>query len=465
MNINLTNMDEFIKRNKCPEVTNAILFNFGNKPTSDGLLSIELFGQMGSEDRKQIFGYIDLKKRFLHPLTYKILISMNRKLAGCINGTKYFSVNSKGEIIEDENGQTGISFLYDNWEKFRFKSSDSFTRDEKILVLNKTPKDILFVNKFLVIPPFIRDFQPTENNDRVDSVDAINDMYSKVIRYCQSTDDFSFNFLSYTNDSLIQDLLVQIYDYCTSQLAKKTGLIHRALLGKSIDYSTRSVISCPMVTAPTWKKTQVNFRETGVPLSQVIVLFLPFIIYEMQAWFERKLDDFKYDVEKNFNCTINHFMDNFDEDHIKKLCNSYIKNHESRFDRVPFKDDQGIIHYLGLYQEELHRNFTITDLLFIVASEVVKTKHVYVTRYPIANFQNIYPSRIKILSTQKTCTMTLGNDYFEDYPLILEDYPDKNKNSNHDFFVDTVRVNSFYLEAMGGDFDGQYLKRNVGIAI
>ena len=101
MKIDLLDFDAFIKRNKCPEVKNSVLFNFGNKPTEDGLLSIELFGQMGSDDRKNIFGYIDLKKKYLHPLIYKILVSMNRKLVQCINGTKYFAVNGKGEIIED----------------------------------------------------------------------------------------------------------------------------------------------------------------------------------------------------------------------------------------------------------------------------------------------------------------------------------------------------------------------------
>lgn len=455
MKINLLNFDEFIKRNKCPEVKNSVLFNFGNRPTEDGLLSIELFGQMGSDDRKNIFGYIDLKKKYLHPLTYKILISMNRKLVQCINGTKYFSVNAKGEIIEDpENGQTGINFLYDNWEKFKWKTSDSFTRNDKVTILNKTEKDRLFIDKFLVIPPFIRDFQPTDNNDRVDAVDAINDMYTKIIRYCQSSDDFSFSFLSHTNDALVQDLLVQVYDYCTSQLAKKTGLIHRGLLGKSVDYATRSVISCPQVNSDSWKTTQVKFGETGIPLSQVIAIFLPFFVYEMQAWFERELDTIKDAMKTKYNTSVDHFMDNFDEEHIKKLMHTYIKNHEARFDKISFKDDTGTVRYLQLYKDDLKRDFTLTDLLYIVAEEVIKNKHVYVTRYPITNFQNIYPSRIKVLTTQKTCKMQLGDKYFEDYPLILPEYPKKAEADKHDYFVDTVRINSYYLVAMGGDFDG-----------
>ena len=115
MKIDLLDFDAFIKRNKCPEVKNSVLFNFGNKPTEDGLLSIELFGQMGSDDRKNIFGYIDLKKKYLHPLIYKILVSMNRKLVQCINGTKYFAVNGKGEIIKNTaNAQNSLKFRYDN---------------------------------------------------------------------------------------------------------------------------------------------------------------------------------------------------------------------------------------------------------------------------------------------------------------------------------------------------------------
>lgn len=454
MKIDMLDVDAFIKRNKCPEITNSVLFNFGNKPTENGLLSIELFGQMGSESRKTQFAYIDLHKKYLHPLTYKILISMNRKLAQCINGTKYFIINAKGEIIEDsENGQTGLKFLYDNWESIKWKHSDSFTRNDKIDILTKKNKNELFIDKLLVIPPFIRDFRPTDNNDRVDVVDTINDFYSKIIRYCQSDNDFSFSFLSYTNDALVQDLIVQIYDYCTSQLAKKTGLIHRSLLGKSIDYATRSVISCPQVNSNTWQDTQIRMGETGVPLSQVAAIFLPFFVYEIQSWLETRLDAIK-DQAKGANIPVDHFMDNFDEEHIKKLVNTYIKNHEARFDRVSYKDDNGVIRYLRLFKEDLKRDFTLIDLLFIVGSKVIEGKHVYVTRYPIANFQNIYPSRIKILTTQKTCEMTLGDTYFKEYPLILKDYPSKSIDGMHDYFVDTVRINCYYLEALNGDFDG-----------
>ena len=42
------------------------------------------------------------------------------------------------EIVEDsENGETGINFLYDNWEKIKWTKTDSFTRDDKVTILEK----------------------------------------------------------------------------------------------------------------------------------------------------------------------------------------------------------------------------------------------------------------------------------------------------------------------------------------
>lgn len=454
MRINILDFDDFIKRHDCKEITNSIFFNFGNVPTEDGLFSYDIFGSMGSDKRKETFAYIDLKKKYLHPIVFKILTSMNRKLVQCINGTKYFKINSKGEIVEDsENGETGINFLYDNWEKIKWTKTDSFTRDDKVTILEKEKKDKLFIDKFLIIPPFIRDFQPTENNERIEKVEKINDMYAKLIRYCQSSDDFGFSFLSYTNDALVQDLLVEIYDFCTSQLARKTGMIHQSLLGKSIDYATRSVISCPMVFSDSWEKTQVPFGYTGVPLSQVIVLFFPFFVYEIQTWFETNLDTINDNMREK-GIKIKNFMERFDEEHIKKIMNSYIKNHETRFDQLMVKDDEGNMQPLHLYENDLKRPFTVTDLLYIVSQDVVQNKHVYVTRYPITSFQSIYPSRIKVLTTQKTIKQTLGNKYFEEYPLILPEYPLKKPTDDKNIFVDTVRIHNAYLTSLNGDFDG-----------
>lgn len=455
MRIDLLNPNKFIKDNDCKEITNAIYFSFGNIPTSDGLFSTEIFGAVGSDKRKETFAYIDLGRRFLHPVIYRIITTLNKKLIGLISGTTFFTLNSKGELVEDsKNGQTGLDYLYEIYDKIKWRTTTSFKRDDKIAVLEKTPKDEAFLDKWLVIPPFIRDFQIDEKGEMA-SVDKINMYYVKLIRLCQtykSSSDFSLNFLTNTNNFNVQLLLYDIYDFCTKQLAKKTGLIHKSLIGKTVDYATRSVISAPMINSTRYNNLQVPFTYTGIPLSQVITLFKPFFVYEIQTWIEENLTSITESAKKK-GVTLKNIMEQFDETHITKMMDNYIKNIAGRFDPILLEDINGNKCSLDIYSNELKRKFAPIDLFFITGKQIIKNKHVYVTRYPITSFQSIYPSRIKILTTIKTQNMTLGSLYFDDYPLSFEDYPQFRENDDK-FFIDSTRIHNSYCAALNADFDG-----------
>jgi len=78
-----------------------------------------------------------------------------------------------------------------------------------------------------------------------------------------------------------------------------------------------------------------------------------------------------------------------------------------------------------------------------------------VTRYPVESFLNIYPSKIKILSTKDTVEMKLPDRYLENYPVIYPDYPVR-----EEVFVDSVRPSLLVLGALGADFDGRSLKQS-----
>jgi hypothetical protein len=140
MKIDIANIDEIIKKNNLPEVKNSISLNPDRSPTSDGLFSYELFGKPGDIDRKTIFGYISLKKHYFHPLAYNMLVSLQRNILECIDGSETFIIDEKGNLIKDPNGKTGIQFIYKNWDKFNFKrninnAEESELRKEKILGL------------------------------------------------------------------------------------------------------------------------------------------------------------------------------------------------------------------------------------------------------------------------------------------------------------------------------------------
>ena len=65
------------------------------------------------------------------------------------------------------------------------------------------------------------------------------------------------------------------------------------------------------------------------------------------------------------------------------------------------------------------------------------------------NFQNIYPSKIKVLSTRNTVDIQLEDRFLKNYPVIIPDYP-----TDDSYFVDTTIINNSYTGSLGADYDG-----------
>ena len=122
MRVWLRDMERFVALNGLKEVTNSVSFERGMIPTSDGLFSTEIFG-MSVTDRKSTYAYIDLKKHFLNPKAYITLKALNRNFEHLIYGTKNFRIED-GVLVVDPNGDTGIDFLYKNWDKINFKKNN-----------------------------------------------------------------------------------------------------------------------------------------------------------------------------------------------------------------------------------------------------------------------------------------------------------------------------------------------------
>lgn len=455
MKVDILDINKFIKENNCKEVTNPVHFNMGSIPTENGLFSYTIFGAVGSKQRKNTFAYINLNGKFLHPVMFKMLTRMDKRVLAIVNGTEYFKIVN-GELVKDsENGETGVSFLYKNFEKIKFKDTGSSARSEKLLLLNKLNKDEVFIDKFIVIPASLRDFNPSKiKNDKIDAVDKVNDIYSRIIRTAQSLDGgLGFDFMGSNAEATIQNALVEIYTMFTGYLAKKTGMFHQSLLGKTIDYATRSVISAPRLKTNSWDENTIRFGYTGIPLTQICVLFYPFFVKYITDFFEERADELSTITDKKGNIIhIKNVMEQFSEDKIKKMIELFIKSPESRFNSLKIKDENGKEYPLEIFNEDLGRNFTIMDLLYIVAVDVCSDKHVYITRYPIEHYQGVYPSKITVVTTHDTKEQKIEDRYLKDYPVIYPDYP-----VEQDFFIDTTIPNNSYLGALGGDYDGDML--------
>jgi hypothetical protein len=233
---------------------------------------------------------------------------------------------------------------------------------------------------------------------------------------------------------------------------------------RTVDYSTRGVISAGRIKSNSPKDQIVKFTYTGIPLSHLCNLFYPFFLYEIRNWAEdlftvvKEIKDNKGDSFKLVDP-----MSNFTPDKIKKLINLYIKSPDNRLDPLTIKvqsnktDKIGEIN-LNIYEDSLHRRFTLLDLVYMTAVKVCKDKHVYVTRYPVNNFQSIYPSRIKIVTTYKTEPKVIGDTNFEDYPYITSEDLLSPSTKGNITFIDTIIPHNTMLQSLGADFDGKRIK-------
>ena len=485
LKVDLIPHDKFVEINNLKEVTNPIFFERGNVPTDDGLLSYEIFGRPGSEERKSVFGYIDLKEPFLHPIVYKTLLRLDRKFEELIFGNAKFKLMdtnlNKGtapvgrkELVkvsdEDEEGQTGILFLYKIWDKINFKRTDSRIRDERVDFIMSLNRDSAFQSKLLVIPAFYRDinYRDVGGKGRVD-VDDINEMYSRIMRLVSSIDENKeIAFANIITMNNVQLNLNEIYNYFTNFIKGKNGVFHSAVLGKSVDYGYRAVISAPNYNYESADDMPVDFEHIGVPLSQICVTFFPFIVKWVQDFMTRELAFLKV-VEKigegKLKTTINP-MDDYTLEKIEKKIKAFIKMPIERFEKIKVKTADGYKPYIfagRMRDPEIKdsndsdisdRHMTWTDLLYMAAVEVVKDKHVLVSRYPINDYFGLFISKVAVMSTKKTTRKVIEGIEYKHYPVIDLSI-DKEEVGNQ--FIDTLVIFTGYLMIIGGDFDGDQL--------
>ena len=176
LRLEILDVDRFVKVNECKPISSPIFYSRNNIPSPDGLLSYDIFGTTQME-RAGIFGYIDLGGYYLDPSCYKCWTRIDKAIKEIINKTKKYSIDRHGYFVEDPDGQTGIDFIRKNLDKIKFKSSESVKRDMRIQYLEKN-RNRMFINKYLVIPPYYRD---TNSGGKSVGVGGVNKLYQQLI--------------------------------------------------------------------------------------------------------------------------------------------------------------------------------------------------------------------------------------------------------------------------------------------
>ena len=471
MKIDLMDVERLIRTNglEGKEVTNPILFEAGNVPTPDGMLSLEIFG-MTSKERKENFAYISLHDYFLHPYVYKILLRLDRKIEAVVKGTRNFIINQEGQIVEDENGENGCAWLYKNWEKIKFKRNQSNVRNERINLIEAYTKDVIFVKRWIVIPAFYRDVNFQNSSSGKLSHNELTDLYCKLLRFANMVEATSeFAFMTNANRGKVQDTLVELYNHFKHQLEKKHGLIRRSLLGKTVDYGVRAVIAAPEFRNNKYNDNIVDFNHCAIPVSMICTLFFPFMLHELRNFFNEQYEMLNYKIEdlSQYNKKLAGRADLLDfnfyysDEYFKKLMDNFTRTYDDRFKKleIPLRQEQPypIYYKIKLQREdgtEFVRDMTITDALFIAANRAAADKHVFLTRYPITNHLGSFASKINISSTTQTEKLIYNGVLFKHYPKI-----DLNMSNNEisTYFYDVLKLSNVLLKQLGGDYDGDQM--------
>ena len=470
MKIDLLDIDTLIDVNKLREVTSVRLFS--NKMTFEpgGLLSHDIFGQSKS-DRRSTFAYITLKRHFIHPHLYdKVIKRMQRNITYCISGQRKFIIRD-GIMVEDETGWTGIDKLYEHWDEIDWSKSKSANQVNKEL-MKTLKRDDVFIDKMLVCPPAYRDVTIAGTIDNSDHVNELNDLYLKLLRSVALLSEGGiFAYRQYSTQYKLQETLVEIIDYFKNQISKKHGLIRKNLLGKSVDYGTRAVISSNNYNNERLEDSMVDMDHSAVPISHCCSLFYPFIEAWLTNFFQREIINDPnaivfYDQETNREVvgSIKDAEAQFSEKNIKKIINDYILNPDNRFKKlivdveIPLQKGsivkkcsvilKGKVILPNNASTVLNRAMTVTDLLYLACVDVCEKRHIMVSRYPVGTDKGIYFNKIRVSSTRRHIKLIFNG---KEYPF----YPDINFNTEEDKvgiqFIDTLVMANAHLDGMGAD--------------
>ena len=476
MKIELLDIDRLIEVNKLKSVTSHYLFS--NKKmiyNPDGILSSEIFG-ISKSDRRSTFAYIDLKRKFIHPHIYaNVMVPMFKNTIFLVAGQKRFTIIN-GQLQEDPNGWTGLEELYNHWNEIEWAKHKSSNTTSKHLLASLN-RDQVFIDKEIVCPPAYRDVMLAGTVDRSDHVDPLNNLYVSLIRSVNLLDEGGlFSRRQYATQSKIQDTLVEISNYFKTLIAAKRGLIRRNLMGKSVDYGVRAVISAPSFNFEKFGDSMVDLEHTAVPLAQCCSLFYPFIESWLSNFFTRELVNnpsratyIDPVTNKEIVGTIVNAETQFSEKNIKKMINDFIFNPDNRFKvialdiEIPSRNKNPKIVKATMLlkgkkilpnntEKLLNRPMTITDLLYLACVDTCEDKrHIMTSRYPVGTDKGIFFSKVRVQSTINHIKLLYNG---KEYPF----YPDVDIQTDHSRvgvqFVDTLVMSNSHLDGMGADYDG-----------
>lgn len=266
MFLQLLNIERFINENKLLEVKSyRIPFKSYDE---DGLWSEVIFGPLGSKTRSERFGYIDLKNTFIHPIVFNMLETVSDETSRIIKEKGRFIVENK-KYVEDINGESGIDFLIRTLPEIKLATFCHSHKKENAIYIDSNLKHIL-INKFLVTPAANRDVNIFSGSGKLE-VEEINNLYSKLLIFIQQLTGIPE--IDGMINKKIQLQLINLVNHIKKiKMTGKKGLFRGTMLKKSLDYTTRLVLT---------NDPDIELGKIGLPWHTLVAIFEPFVVYHL----------------------------------------------------------------------------------------------------------------------------------------------------------------------------------------
>lgn len=447
----LYNIEEDIKVNGLKEVSSSVIYRSQNVFNSTGLFSEEIFGSTPNE-RWYRCGYIKLPIRVFNPMVAKTIIARS---GGILRKVAYGICRAdliNGVLTESAQGKySGMVDLYNIWNDIDIKKTLNTRNGDNIDILTKCPRDLIWINKLLVLPP---NFRPIgmKNGRAVKS--EINSLYMKILGYKSITSRVTTTAAQVHNK--LQDSIVDLYTYIQKYLGTKNGFLQKNLLAKTAVWTARNVISAPTYSDD---EPEIGIFDTGYPLHTLCTLFNPILKYHIKQFLSPNNIKEIHSNPEEVNGAV--LANMYDDRAISDMLDVYRENYGARF-RILYLDPEQqkpimITMFDNKKQESIVRPLTLTDVIYIAAKHgiVDAKRHTYTVRYPIGNYLGAFFTRVVILSTIKTMNITFMNENFKYYPVVV---PDMDHHKVATMFKDTLTPSNSNLKKWNGDYDGDTVK-------
>ena len=335
----------------------------------------------------------------------------------------------------------------------------------------------MFINKYLVIPPFYRDVDTSMKGKT--NIGSINKLYAKLLSNSialNSTQDMGFDNTGAICGT-IQETLVTIYDWFVGNsnnnitepgtgISGKLGLLRMANQSKTTDYSSRLVISSANLKVEFTDDMEVNLDYSLIPLAATMANYKPYMMYHVKKFFENEFEGLtKYPVRdkngKEEYLTPKDPQIIFSDERIETEMKRFLHGYSNRFIPIPIQvEENDKIYYMRFkgrpnmnntpleLDSIYNRDLTWCDVFYMCAVESCRDKVILITRYPIESQYSQVPTGVKVASIADTEPIYFNDKYYPNYPKIKQSDIGKDTSG---MFVDIAQMSNLLLDGLGAD--------------